>query len=275
MATAGLSVAASRPALAEFQIQESQWDRGEVELEYRGAYHWGVPAATEENPNANDLRQSHDLEMQMGITDWVLLQVSGTLDQPLGENVNFNTVEIEGEVSFIRREGDGIGLAFQGGYEHPINRGSPEEGQPNVWEFGPIVELAKGPLLLTLNPLFTSQAGEFAEAEGLGFEYGWQGKYSLNSHWGVGVEMFGEIEDLANAGSFNSQNHSIGPTLFYTFGGDENGKGDDEAKGKAGDDDEKAGKAPETEFSMNVGFQFGLTDAASDGALKFQGSLQF
>ncbi len=38
--------------------------------------------------------------------------------------------------------------------------------------------------------------------------------------------MFGEIEDLANAGPFNSQVHSIGPTLFYNFGGDE-----DEAKG--------------------------------------------
>jgi hypothetical protein len=29
------------------------------------------------------------------------------------------------------------------------------------------------------------------------------------------------------------------------------------------------------EFSMNVGVQFGLTDATSDTALKFQGSLQF
>lgn len=29
------------------------------------------------------------------------------------------------------------------------------------------------------------------------------------------------------------------------------------------------------EFSLNVGVQFGLTDATSDTALKFQGSLQF
>ena len=42
--------------------------------------------------------------------------------------------------------------------------------------------------------------------------------------------------------------------------------------------DDANGNAPEpakTEFSMNVGVQFGLTDITSDGALKFQGSLAF
>ena len=29
------------------------------------------------------------------------------------------------------------------------------------------------------------------------------------------------------------------------------------------------------EFSLNIGVQFGLTDAASDAALKFQGSMSF
>ena len=43
--------------------------------------------------------------------------------------------------------------------------------------------------------------------------------------------MFGEIEDLANAGSFNDQNHSLGPTLFYNPGGDDD---EDEGKGKRG-----------------------------------------
>jgi hypothetical protein len=57
-------------ALAEFQIQEVEFEQGEVELEYRGAYHWGVPKITEENENANDLRQSHEMEVQMAVTNW-------------------------------------------------------------------------------------------------------------------------------------------------------------------------------------------------------------
>ncbi len=83
--------------------------------------------------------------------------------------------------------------------------------------------------------------------------------------------MFGEIEDLANAGSFDDQEHSLGPTIFYNPGDDDDegeevgDEGDDEAEKKEG------GGPAEMEFSLNVGVQFGLTDATSDTALKFQG----
>jgi hypothetical protein len=100
-------------------------------------------------------------------------------------------------------------------------------------------------LLLTLNPLFTKQTGTFADQEGLGFEYGWRGEYDFTRRWGVGVEMFGEIEDLANAGPFNRQVHSIGPTLFYNFGSD-----DDEAKGS--DEDSRKAKAGEDDNAMSA-----------------------
>ena len=33
------------------KIQEADIEKGEVELECRGAYHWGVPQATDANPN--------------------------------------------------------------------------------------------------------------------------------------------------------------------------------------------------------------------------------
>ena len=44
--TTGLSLLAAwlflaTPAYAEFEIKESQVEKGEVELEYRGAVHWG------------------------------------------------------------------------------------------------------------------------------------------------------------------------------------------------------------------------------------------
>ena len=236
----------TEPALAEFQIQEAGIEKGEVELEYRGAYHWGVPQVTDTNENANDLVQSHEFELQMGVTDWWLLSVTAGLDQPLGENLQGKAVEIETEFALLKRQGDGIALSFQTGYEQAFNHGAQVDGDPNQFGFGPIVELAKGPFLLTLNPLFTKQIGTFADQEGLGFEYGWRGEYDFTKRWGVGVEMFGEIEDLANAGPFNHQVHSIGPTLFYNFGGDDDEAkgGDDEGKAKAGDDSSKVSMLP-------------------------------
>jgi hypothetical protein len=90
--------------------------------------------------------------------------------------------------------------------------------------------------------------------------------------------MFGEIEDLANAGSFNDQEHSIGPTLFWKpVGGEEDEEvGDVGEAGEGNRDDEgRAPKPSPAELSMNIGVQFGLTDVTSDSALKFQGSLAF
>ena len=258
----GLLLLATEPAFAEFQIQEAGIEKGEVEIEYRGAYHWGVPQVTDINENANDLVQSHEFELQMGVTDWWLLSVTAGLDQPLGENLQGSAVEVETEFALLKRQGDGIALSFQTGYEQAFNHGAQVDGDPNQFGFGPIVELAKGSLLLTLNPLFTKQIGTFADQEGLGFEYGWRGEYDFTKRWGIGVEMFGEIEDLANAGPFNHQVHSIGPTLFYNFGGDEDeakGGDEDSGKAKAGEEDngKVSGPAP-TAFSMNVGVQFGL-----------------
>jgi hypothetical protein len=269
--------------LAEFEIQEAGIEKGEVELEYRGAYHWGFPRGEQEAAEGEEegeeggaldteeaeapLRQSHDFELEWGVTNWWLVAVTLGAEQPLGKDFNLASLELETQLELIERKGNGLGLAFQAGYGIATIGGEADE-----IEFGPIVELASGPLVLTLNPLFTGQVGDNAETDGLGFEYGWRAEYDFARHWGIGVEMFGEIEDLANAGSFDDQTHSIGPTLFYNPGGDD----DDESKENGnGDDDKKMSGPPEMEFSMNVGVQLGLTDVTSDTALKFQGSLAF
>ena len=250
LAMAGLIFVWTKPAFAEFEIQESEVEKGEAELEYRGAVHWGFPkaereeaeedgdeeGALEEEEEGEFLRQSHDLEFQYEI---------------------------------VERKGNGLGLAFQGGYGFATRGGEADE-----IEFGPIIELASGNALLTINPLFGAQVGDNRETDGLGFEYGWRAQYNFAKKWAVGAEMFGEIEDLSNAGSFDDQNHSLGPTLFYMPGGG----GDDDIGNGNGDDDDnnhKVARPAEMEFSMNVGVQFGLTDVTSDTALKFQGSLSF
>jgi len=278
LAAGGLTIGTTKPALAEFEIQESEVEKGEVELEYRGAVHWGFPkaeregaeedeeeGALEEEEEGEFLRQSHDFEIQYGITERWMVSVGVSADEPLDEDFDLSSVEIELQYEIVERKGNGLGLAFQGGYGFATRGGEADE-----IEFGPIVELASGKALLTLNPLFASQVGEHRETDGLGFEYGWRAQYAFTKHWGVGVEMFGEIEDLSHAGSFDDQEHSIGPTLFYN---PENG--DDDDNGNDNDDDRKVGGPPKVEFSMNVGVQFGLTDLTSDTALKFQGTLEF
>ena len=54
LATAGLAIGMSKPALAEFEIQESGVEKGELEFEYRGAVHWGFPKTEKEDASDDE-----------------------------------------------------------------------------------------------------------------------------------------------------------------------------------------------------------------------------
>jgi hypothetical protein len=162
------------PARAEFEIKESQIEKGEVELEYRGAVHWGFPSAERaeavedetgaevEEEEGEFLRQSHDFEVAYGFAErWLVSATLGT-DEPLDQDFDPSSVALELQYELIERKGNGLGLGFTGGYGFAARGGEADE-----IEFGPIVELATVKLLLTLNPFFNAQVGENRQTDGL------------------------------------------------------------------------------------------------------------
>lgn len=250
------------PVRAEFEIQESTIDPGEIQLQYRGAWHSGVPAGEDvvdldllPDDEEAPLRQSHEFELQMSVTSHWLLALTHAFDEPIDDDFRLSAIEIESQIELITRDGEGLGLAFQGGTEQPVHdaRG---ETDPDI-HFGPIVELSKRNFTLVMNPLFFKLYGDINDQEGYGFEYGWQGRYEMyGSRLFLAVEMFGEVEDMSNAGPFDQQLHSIGPAFYYTFGADEDEGGEGE------------GYAKYSELTLSLGAQFGLTEQTSDVALK-------
>jgi hypothetical protein len=251
-ATLFAALLVATPARPEFEIQESTIAKGEMQLQYRAAQHAGVPRDPigpilpddEEAP----LRQSHEFEIQMSITSHWLVAVTQGFDKPDGESLNLTAFEAETQFELITLRGDGLGFAIQGGFEEPVGRNALTE--PGDVHFGPIVELAKDKVLLTFNPLFFKERGAPADQDGLGFEYGWQAKYQWKEKLALAFESFGEIQDLADAGPFSQQEHSIGPAFYYVIGEA------DEDKGEG------------AELTVSFGAQFGLTEQTSDAALK-------
>jgi hypothetical protein len=261
-ALAAFLLASAAPALAEFEIQESTIDPGEIQLQYRGAWHSGLPAGEdvadldplpdiEEAP----LRQSHEFELQMSVTSHWLLALTHAFDEPVADDFRLSAIEFETQFELVTREGEGLGFAIQGGTERPVHDAR-LEADPDI-HFGPIVELSKSNFTLVMNPLFFKQYGDVNDQEGFGFEYGWQGRYeAMDGRLWLCVEMFGEVEDMANAGPFDQQLHSIGPTFYYTFGADDDEGGEDDIYAKS------------KELTVSLGAQFGLTEQTSDVALK-------
>ncbi len=199
LAALALNMLSASAALAEFEIQETEVEKGETEFEYRGAVHWGFPkrereeaeegeegGALEEEEEGELLRQSHDFEFQYGLTERWMISTTLSADEPLKEDFNLSSVEIELQYEVIAREGNGFGLAFIGAYGFATRGGEADE-----IEFAPFFELARGNFLFTGNPIFTAQVGDHRETDSLGFEYGWRAEYDFAKHWGIGAEMFG------------------------------------------------------------------------------------
>ncbi|MFD0986387.1 hypothetical protein [Methyloligella solikamskensis] len=256
-AAAGLVLAMlpSDAARAEFEVQESTIDAGEIQLQYRGAGHTGL-AAAEEDEDEKPLRQSQEFELQMSPTSHWLLAFTQGYTVPDGETFEINAIEFETQVEIITLEGDGIGFAMQGGIERGV--GNAPEGSGD-FHFGPIFEYGRGDFLLTNDILFFDEYGPDSENGVWGVEYSLQAAYNVTDRLMLALEAFGEAEDIAST-SFQEQEHYIGPAFYFTWGED-----DDEA---LIEESERGVPGKYDEFTVSFGVLFGLTEASSDVAAK-------
>jgi hypothetical protein len=249
-----LLAVATRSAHAEFEVQESTIEDHEVQLQYRGAAHSGLPTAGDEQP----LDQSHELELQMSPTDHWLFAFTQGYEQPQFNALELTSIELESQVEIITLQGDGLGFAMQGGYEKTLGE---EADQPSDYHAGPIIELAKGKVLLTTDLLFFNDVGaNSGDQPGLGLEYSFQAAYNVTDRLALCLEAFGEIESLSNSGPFQQQEHYIGPAFYYTFGKLQEDAEEEEKQG--------IGNGKYGEFTVSFGLLFGLTQVTSDIAAK-------
>ena len=234
-----------------------------MEIEYRGASHWGLPKQADDDDEDDDevlLRQSHEVEFQLGITDFLMLRVTPNVEEPDGESMELVSLGVEAQFVLKPRNDGTFGLAFMMGYGPTSNFVDVDE--PDEFEFGPVMELASDRWLLTANPRLVEQLGEFADQDGLGFEYATQLKYQFAARWAVAALMFGEIEELAHAGPFEAQSHVLGPGLYLSNAEEEGSQVDAEAEREA-------------EWQVGVGVLFGLTDATANTALRVTASVEY
>jgi hypothetical protein len=249
-------------ARAEFEIPQVDGEKGEIEVEYRGARHWGLPGPSEEDGEIDALRQSHEVEMQYAIADWWMFRVTPNVEQPAGESVELASIGFETQFVLVPRNGGSFGMALMLGYG-PFSQ-FVDDDEPDEFEFGPVIELSTGPWLLSLNPVFVDEMGKFAEQDGLGFEYAAQLQYHFAKRWSVAGLAFGEVEDLAHAGSVDEQTHLLGPGLYLFSSPDAAGLGE-----------EGRGRLSDAEWSLGVGALLGVTEATPEVALRVTFAVEY
>jgi hypothetical protein len=228
-------------AWAQFYVRSPEVNKGEVEIEEHGALYSG-PGEEER------LRQTHEVEGKYGLTERFEVILEGVFEQPIGEDFKAEEIELGGQYELIERHGDGFGLAFRTLYEFALEDHSPDEIL-----FGPLAKFVRGRDSATINTFFVGQVGEHAEIDSLELKVNWRLKREFNDRWGFGAEGYSEIEDLSHAGSFDEQEHRLGPVAYYEF---------PHAQGKP-------------EWKAAGGVLFGVSEAVSDLTYKFDFSVEF
>jgi hypothetical protein len=188
----------------------------------------------------DDNRTAHELSLDYGVSDDWRLSGVFKFEKPLEVDFRFARTSVENIWVFrpVPKAG-GLGLGWFTTVEVATDRAT-----TNASQFGPIITLKDDKLAFTANPFFEKTFGR-NRTEGIALTYGWNLKYTLNDSLAIGVEGFGEIENLGDPASLAEQHHRLGPALFATI---------------------KLGE--HLTITPDVGLFFGLTEATPSLTLK-------
>ncbi|HUW72595.1 MAG TPA: hypothetical protein VMW05_00955 [Methyloceanibacter sp.] len=228
----------AHPVSAQFYVRSPDVENGEFKLEEHGAVYSG-PGEDERR------RQSHELEAKYGFTDRFEGIVELTARENIGDSLKWHRFELGGQYELVERHGDGLGLAFRSLYEFAL-----QDGDPDEILFGPLAKYVWRQDSFTINTFFIGQVGNHVDIDSLELKANWRLKHEFNETWGVGVEGYSEVEDLAHTGTWDDQKHRVGPVAYLELEG-----------------------MPKWEFA--AGTLFGVSDATSDITFKFDIEAEF
>lgn len=239
---AGLAAGTTGLQAQVFDVKGPGIEKGEREIGENFTVQAGYPR------NADRTRYSLELSGSYAPSDVFKLTAKIALDKPAEDDWQASTGGAEIQVSFGELT-KGVGIGWFTGLDARIHT-----DETNALVFGPIIQFGDDRRSLTFNPFFETTFGKNRE-DGLAFTYGWQAKMALGKGFGIGVEGFGTIPDIANAPSADFQEHRIGPVLYFD-GAFKRGK-------------EEAG------WSVELGMFAGLTEATPDTSAKLKSAVTF
>lgn len=244
--------------------------------------HWGVEAlstiqsglpAAEHGADGHDghgaPRAAHELAVHGGVTEFWMAKAAFSFSKEAGESYRATSVALE---NVFRMPGPmpAPGGVFDAAWFTSISAAIGDEAT-NAIEFGPVIALAVGDLNLTLNPFLEKTFGQNRE-DGIAFSYGWRAVYQLDHKISLGLEGYGEIENIGDSAAVRDQVHRAGPVIYlgHVHGmrphhGDAAGAAH---AGAAHEDHGVGGHADEPDWHGEFGVLFGLTGATADAAFK-------
>jgi hypothetical protein len=240
LAAVGL-IALTQPGHAEFQVRSPIVEEGEWEVEHNGALLF----------NRHDRKvdeTSFTNSIGYGVTSWLKLEFEGEWEGARGEGgarYVGSTIESTFQLTPQGKYFADFGLFAE--FSKARFR-----GEPDTFEFGPIMQMDVQPFRLTFNALFERAIFGPNRTNALGFGGAAQVLLPLNDFFlSPGLEYYAEIEDLRHRGRFNDQLHLLGPVVVGGFK-----------------------LAQQAKVKYEAGYLFPLSRGADGGALRWKLELE-
>jgi hypothetical protein len=232
--------ALTSPARAEFQVRSPIVDFGELEIEHNGSI------TLDKKDSGFNHKQSYTNSIGYGVTPWWMVELEGEWGADADQQLRYDATTFENLFQLTPQGEYWADAGFFAEYSQSNRR-----GDPNTFEFGPIVQKQTGGFfnsdsLHTINLFLEKQVGH-NRTDDTGFSYAWQSRLLLNPWFEPGFEIYGNVDKIDEPGKPTQQEHRIGPM----FAGLQN-------------------FAPYGKLKYELGYLFGLTPATENGAIRWK-----
>lgn len=209
-------------------------EEGKLEIEY-DATRANDDAASKHNS------QKHSLAVEYGVTDDWRFEAGTKLIDNRSQSFRFDTVYAEATYQLTDQdEGALVSSAVLGEYVHSLS-GSADKVEAKL-----LLQYNTFHFTNMANLIVERQVGENS-SDDLDFASRVYSMYKMGTYFNPAVEWHADWGSNRNIPSFNQQTHYVGPAaygdLFHTANG---------------------------EVEYELGYMFGISDAADDGALRFR-----
>lgn len=224
-------IGAAADAHATKKVYSPYVEKGELELEWRGNY-------INDDDDAEDGAQKEKLAVGYGLTDFWFTELYAVFEKEGASGADFDFTDVEWANRFALTEPGEywLDVGLYTAYEASLRGGSADTAEVKLL-------LAKqiGKFSNYANLIVEKKVGENASG---GAEAGlaWSTRYHYQPYFEPGFEYHAGFGELNESEDYRDQKHQLGPVIY--------------------------GDLPQG-FKYDVGYLFGVSDAAPDGELKW------